>query len=305
MLFFRYQSVEESGQQHTFSNLHSQWSITSKFFLKCRRIEIWWLVIKFFLCLGTVLVSPLLVCPLIVDSWKHKSVSYIFGAFSAKLKEFVSLALLVVSIIFLNATFAMSFFPQRFSSPENQCSSFFQCTIYFVTNGLQGGGISDLISDEETSTPNYNFFLSADLFANFIRVIWILIYFIAVPTCLISVVTGVIIESFGTIRAERENRAQLLQDSCFICGTPAFEWKRSPKDTSLQRSTFGDHVHTEHNIRDYLFLYFRLKEFKSLGTLTHTEREIVHKLEVFDTSFFPNIALGLASSPSVSGAEIL
>jgi hypothetical protein len=133
----------------------------SSFFMILSIPAFWGRLIMFVCSLCILLISPLFSVLFVCDGFRFPGISYIFGAFSAKGKEFLTLGYLTASIIFINAVIGLVFFWDLFAKGENEpgsseCTSLFQCTLTFIVLGWQGGGLSDLLTpakDTPQGTP--------------------------------------------------------------------------------------------------------------------------------------------------------
>ena len=52
----------------------------------------------------------------------------------------------------------------------------------------------------------------------FARVIYDLIFFFIVIIIVLNLIFGVIIDTFADLRSEKQNKEEVLRNSCFICG---------------------------------------------------------------------------------------
>jgi len=52
----------------------------------------------------------------------------------------------------------------------------------------------------------------------FARVVYDLIFFFVVIIIVLNLIFGVIIDTFADLRSEKQNKEEVLRNSCFICG---------------------------------------------------------------------------------------
>jgi hypothetical protein len=245
----------------------------SSFFMILRLPAFWGRLMMFVCSLCILLVSPLFSILFVCDGFRFPGISYIFGAFSSKSKEFLTLGYLTASIIFINAVIGLVFFwdimaPGDGEESSSECTSLFQCTLSFLVLGWQGGGLSDLLQATKNlpqGTPREVGNPSPDSYRLIIALMWQLLYFIVVPTCLVSTVVGIISDSFGDARQQKADWKQTMADECFVCGRTAADFRDAALFAGLPEEsivTFEEHVTTEHSVKDYFKLFMGVKGFK-------------------------------------------
>jgi hypothetical protein len=246
-------------------------------FLTIFKIPAFWGRLAMFICsLCILLVSPLFSILFVCDGFRFPGISYIFGAFTAKGKEFLTLGYLTASIIFINAVIGLVFFWDLFASGENEagsseCTTLFQCTLSFIVLGWQGGGLSDLLKaakDTPQGTPTHIGDPSPSSYRIIISLFWQLLYFIVVPTCLVSTVVGIISDSFGDARQKKAEWKDTMAQYCFVCGRSAADFRDAGLVAGLPEEsivTFEEHVTTEHSVKDYFKLFTGVKSAKVLS----------------------------------------
>ena len=118
--------------------------------------------------------------------------------------------------------------PDFFASGESgatDCQTLFQCALSFMVSGWQGGGLGDLLKSPRDDKGYPQRIGDSETYRMLLRSFWELAYFILVPTCLVSTVTGVIVDSFGDSRAKRQERRDALQAKCYVCGIAASDFR--------------------------------------------------------------------------------
>ena len=92
---------------------------------------------------------------------------------------------------------------------ERSCDSLIMCFITVINYGLRnGGGIGDVLRSPSNKEP---FFV--------LRVIYDMLFFFIVIIIVLNLIFGVIIDTFADLRSEKQQKEDLLKNSCFICGT--------------------------------------------------------------------------------------
>jgi inositol 1,4,5-triphosphate receptor type 1 len=71
-------------------------------------------------------------------------------------------------------------------------------------------------------------------------------FFFVVIIIVLNLIFGVIIDTFADLRSEKQQKEEILKNTCFICGLD-----RSAFDNRV--TSFEDHVKKEHNMWHYLY----------------------------------------------------
>ena len=301
--------MNQSRKKVSLEELQQQAS--GKNFLHVLKLPAFWgFIMMFGASLCILLISPLFSTLFVCDGFRFDGIAYIFGAFILKAKEFATLGYLAASIIFLNAIIGLVFFWDLFEKGEGgstECSTLFQCTLSFIDQGI--GGISDFFTKPKDTIHGAPDQFGSDRpgsFRQIISLLWQLIYFIVVPTCLVSTVTGVIVDSFGDARQKQVDWKEKMRSECFVCGISAAEFRDANLAGNLPDEaivTFQDHVNSEHCVKDYFKLFMRLKNvqvdfivyvcivclrlIQNPDILTAQEHYVLHKMNSLDETFFP------------------
>ncbi|CAB0033415.1 unnamed protein product [Trichogramma brassicae] len=91
---------------------------------------------------------------------------------------------------------------------ERACDSLVMCIITTLNQGLRnGGGIGDILRAPSSTEPLF-----------FARVIYDLLFFFIVIIIVLNLIFGVIIDTFADLRSEKQQKDQILKNTCFICG---------------------------------------------------------------------------------------
>lgn len=84
------------------------------------------------------------------------------------------------------------------------------------------------------------------------RVVYDLLFFFIVIIITLNLIFGVIIDTFGDLRQEKQEKDYTLKNTCFICGLD-----RSKFDNKTV--TFDEHTKLEHNMWHYLYFLILIK----------------------------------------------
>ena len=91
---------------------------------------------------------------------------------------------------------------------ERACDSLLMCIITTVNHGLRnGGGIGDVL---RSPSSNESLFVA--------RVVYDLLFFFIVIIIILNLIFGVIIDTFADLRSEKQQKEEILRNTCFICG---------------------------------------------------------------------------------------
>jgi inositol 1,4,5-triphosphate receptor type 1 len=97
---------------------------------------------------------------------------------------------------------------------ERACDSLLMCIVTTLNQGLRnGGGIGDVLRSPSSREP---------LFVA--RVIYDLLFFFIVIIIILNLIFGVIIDTFADLRSEKQQKEEILKNSCFVCGMNLMIW---------------------------------------------------------------------------------
>mmetsp|Transcript_10620 Transcript_10620/g.13902 ORF Transcript_10620/g.13902 Transcript_10620/m.13902 type:complete len:330 (+) Transcript_10620:253-1242(+) len=100
------------------------------------------------------------------------------------------------------------------------------------------------------------------------RLIFDLSFFIWVGMILFNIITGLLVDGFGSLREEDNERRDILENSCFVCGFTRTGYDDIP---NFRGPNFDYHLTDEHNYWSYVHYYVYLKrknktEFNGVDT---------------------------------------
>lgn len=118
-----------------------------------------------------------------------------------------------------------------FGDKERSCDSLIMCIITTLNQGLRnGGGIGDVLRPPSSKEP---------LFVA--RVVYDLLFYFVLIVIVLNLIFGVIIDTFADLRSEKQQKEEILKNSCFICGL-----ERAAFDN--KSVSFEEHIRSEHNV---------------------------------------------------------
>jgi hypothetical protein len=105
---------------------------------------------------------------------------------------------------------------------------------------------------------------------------------ILVNVIIVSVITGIIIDTFGEMREKLEEIQQRSHNFCFICGIDR-------ETFSLNGRGFAHHVASEHNMWSYIYLrHFLQEKYRNEPQeFTGTETYLHKEFQEHSTRIFP------------------
>ncbi|XP_061430042.1 inositol 1,4,5-trisphosphate receptor type 1-like [Lethenteron reissneri] len=162
---------------------------------------------------------------------------------------------------------------------EKSCETLIMCIVTVLNHGLRnGGGVGDVLRKPSKEEP---------LFAA--RIIYDLLFYFVVIIIVLNLIFGVIIDTFADLRSEKQNKEEVLKNSCFICGL-----ERDKFDNKTV--SFEEHVKVEHNMWHYLY-FIVLARVKDPTEYTGPESYVADMIAEQNLDWFPRMrAMSLVSS---------
>ncbi|KAG8201575.1 hypothetical protein JTE90_011244 [Oedothorax gibbosus] len=164
------------------------------------------------------------------------------------------------------------------TATERACDSLLMCIVTTLNKGLRnGGGIGDVLRAPSSKEP---------LFVA--RVIYDLLFFFVVIIIVLNLIFGVIIDTFADLRSEKQNKEEILKNTCFICGLD-----RASFDNKTV--SFEEHIRCEHNMWHYLY-FIVLVIVKDPTEFTGPESYVASMIKDHNLDWFPRMrAMSLAA----------
>ena len=120
------------------------------------------------------------------------------------------------------------------------CETLYKCLLVTMSYGVRmPGGIGDQM--RHTLGTRY---------------IIDLLFFLIVLIVLLNVIFGIIIDTFGDLRAQKLERQHNTTETCFICGIDKQVFDRA----SSQPNGFKAHINVDHNMWNYMYFIFYVWE---------------------------------------------
>ena len=163
--------------------------------------------------------------------------------------------LLALLLLYFYATIAYLSFPDQYSiNGHMDCGDLLTCFKTHIDYGLNnppnwdyGSFVKPDLAGWFASSP-WGFLISS-IFGSF----FVISYIILINLVLQSVISGVIIDTFGSMREEAEAIEADIKGGCFICSISRDEFESNGID-------YNSHIKDEHNMWKYVWLKYYLLE---------------------------------------------
>uniref|UniRef100_A0A0N4ZIS5 Inositol 1,4,5-trisphosphate receptor n=1 Tax=Parastrongyloides trichosuri TaxID=131310 RepID=A0A0N4ZIS5_PARTI len=151
------------------------------------------------------------------------------------------------------------------------CNTLRMCILTTLNWGLRnGGGIGDVLRNVSPDEESFH-----------MRIIYDLSFFVVLIIIVLNLIFGVIIDTFGDLRSEKNEREDVLKNTCFICGL-----ERGKFDN--HSVSFETHRNNEHNLWHYLFFIVLLQE-KDSTEFTGPESYVAECVKSKSIDWFPRM----------------
>ena len=168
------------------------------------------------------------------------------------------------------------------NKPINACSSLLACEALFFNYGVRiGGGIGSVLNGKAPSSGKYYW----------LRLLTDNVFFIVISLLIVQMFSGIIIETFGTLRDDNESQNDDKETRCFICSIRNIEFKKRNID-------FNNHKIIEHNVNDFIkvILSYKLMEEEEAKHLDFHQKYIRDCINKMKYECFP---IGMISKKNV------
>ena len=180
--------------------------------------------------------------------------------------------LLTLGVLYIYAALSFTQFRNDYSQNiPNSCDSVYNCLITISDQWYKNNALGGFLSTQVPAIVQDSTFK-----VNWGRFFFDLIFFIAVPTLLVNIISGIIIDNFGERRSKRDELKEYQRSRCFVCGT---------LDNDIL--DFSHHTKFLHNCWDYVYYIGILKntEFKDLKD--STDIYVKKMIESNNSEWFP------------------
>ncbi|KAF8372924.1 hypothetical protein PRIPAC_79353 [Pristionchus pacificus] len=170
------------------------------------------------------------------------------------------------------------------------CNSLRMCIVTTLNWGLRnGGGIGDVLRNVAPDEPLFHFrvFYNLAFYVVLIeplfhfRVLYDLAFYVVLIVIVLNLIFGVIIDTFGDLRTEKNEKEDILNNTCFICAL-----ERGRFDN--RAVTFEEHRRKEHNLWHYLYFIVWL-QIKDETEFTGPESYVSQCIKDRNLDWFPRM----------------
>jgi hypothetical protein len=164
---------------------------------------------------------------------------------------------LFIITIMVYTSFGMRYFHSEFLVPTNddagvqKCRSMLSCSYFLFYKGITSFDISGSLGTPEPGYPAYP-----------MRIVYDSVFGVWVGTVLSNIITGLMVDTFGSLRGDKDDRASCLESECFVCGMS----RNTYEDFGLPQSlpNFDEHLASDHNLWIYVYYIAYLKRVDSV-----------------------------------------
>ena len=199
----------------------------------------------------------------------------IFSAFKSKFLELFVIIEVLAIIVYFASNFEFFFLIDEFNVEiggkiENFCQTLLECTVNIFNHGVRaGGGVGDLL--EAKSYDDKNLY--------FLRFFSDLIFYIVVLLFLLNFINSVIVNTFGKMREDSNQKEEDQKNRCFICNIHRVEFQKNKIE--LER-----HRKYEHNVNNYIKFFVFLWKINEKDM--DADQSFIHDcINEKDIKFFP------------------
>lgn len=130
-------------------------------------------------------------------------------------------------------------------APGYHCNTLHECFIIAFDQTLKEPG----------SIGSYFDFFDENAFLNDnYRTIYDVLYRIVIPIVMLSLVKGIIVDTFSNLREQEQKTLEDMENKCYICGIERQEFDK------IRTRTFKEHIEIDHNMWNYIFFIIYLQD---------------------------------------------
>ena len=201
----------------------------------------------------------------------HPILQYVFLAFIEPLAEFVYTYIFFFILIYFYSL--LIFYHYFYEMPDNTCDSPLICMMYIYSNTFTSGGNLGNFIDTKEESMNVN--------GDMKRYLLDISYTIIMVWLVWQMVSGLIVDTFDSLRGDREEIEEDMDTICFICGLN----REKIEKYYIGKEGFEKHLQ-DHNIDNYFFYMFYLEE-KDPNEYSGLESYVKEHVDKESISWFP------------------
>jgi hypothetical protein len=190
-------------------------------------------------------------------------------------EQLVMTAILGAFVLFIFSFVQFATFPIDFG--DSVCRTEWSCFVGYLNWGVRnGGGIGDALFEWSSLTHGSNWFWYNVLFS--------FIFFAVITITLLSIIFGIIIDTFGEMREEKGEKLEEMLNNCFICDMETAEFELN--GISWSEHIGGRGMQGQHNMWDYLQFIVHLMS-KPTSSFNGIEQFVAEQLKLEGIRWFP------------------
>ncbi|GMH53038.1 hypothetical protein TrLO_g6616 [Triparma laevis f. longispina] len=175
--------------------------------------------------------------------------------------------------------------PEEEEGAVEGCDTLLECFTQTVYLGIRAGDIAEILDDPDEN--NYT-----------TRMLFDLSFFLILGILLFDMVTGIILDTFGSLREEVAERNSILASESFVSGL-----ERKEIEEIGEGLNFDSINEADQSLWDYIFYVIYIRD-KDASNMTGSESFVNRCLEEGDTSWIPNhTSLALETVQGGDGGE--
>jgi len=162
---------------------------------------------------------------------------------------------LIIAVVIIYAQFGLEYFEDWFvydgeadDEEARGCHSAVSCAFLIFYMAVPATTLSEVMDPPVKG--------DADFLG---RMFFDLSFFVIVGVLLFNVITGLMVDGFGALRDEANERADVLENQCFVCGFTREAYEDLP---DFDGPSFDKHKDTDHNYWHYVYFFVYLKQKK-------------------------------------------
>jgi len=211
------------------------------------------------------------------------SIQNVLKAVTTNGKSIILTLFLVLVLSYQYAMIGFVTFSDLFTSQTStDCSELYYCLLSTISFSIWGGSgvagaTTTLPVTDPLFVPNY---------------IYSMTFYIFIILITLNIVLGIILDTFGQLREEKNDVEEDMTSKCFVCNIEAEKFQRDALG-------FDNHIKSEHNMWHYLYFYVYLKS-KPVSEFTASEYFVYKQNKKHKIDYFPvGQAVSLIAGPEV------
>ena len=181
-----------------------------------------------------------------------------------------------IGFVILLTSLFFSMIKFKWFTGNESCQSYSECFFDMINSGIRGGaGMGFGIKKLDQKGFFIEFFLE-------------MCNFILVSLVFMNMITGIIVDSFGSVREKKNEDNEIKENTCYICSLHREKFEKNG-------IKFENHTEVEHNVINYFNYIFKV-EMTDESELNSLDYQVLQSIKGKKTDFFPiNTCLSLSS----------